>query len=144
MNEPKKVFSLRIDPEVLRKIRTLVMNKKKTGRLKMSIKIVPSVKAGRGYIGLSLDIPARKVTIKNEDFLVTYEEKTGKISVNDLDGKNVGEGELKKNEKKKTEKSPDHVGFIRIHTDEYELIAYSQSSLSLMIFQDKPEGGEAG
>lgn len=105
----------------------------------MSIRIVPSVKVGRGYIGLSLDIPGGKATVKNEEFLVTFDEKTGKLSINDLGGKNVGEGELKKNAKKKTEKSPDFTGFIRVHAEEYELIAYEQRSLSLMVFEDDQE-----
>ena len=104
----------------------------------MSIKIPPSTKVGRGYIGG----PGGKITIKDEVFLLDRDEKTGKITVKDKDGKPTGnEAELRKNEKKKTERSPDYVGFCRIGCDEYELIAYTSTSLSLSVFQDA-EGGE--
>ena len=48
----------------------------------MSIKITPSVKIGRGYIG---DLGG-KVTIKDEVFLLDRDEKNGKITVKDKDG----------------------------------------------------------
>ena len=107
----------------------------------MGIQITPSTKIGRGYLGLSLDIPAGKIMIKGEEFLIDFDEKTGKIGVRAKDGKSAGEGSLKKNEKKKTDRSPDFVGYIRVFADEYELIAYTQHSLSLSVFEDgEPEG----
>ena len=108
----------------------------------MGIQITPSTKVGRGYLGLSLDIPAGKITIKGEELLIDFDEKSGKIGVRSQDGKSAGEGSLKKNEKKKTDRSPDFVGHIRVFADEYELIAYNQHSLSLSAFEDgEPEGG---
>ena len=108
----------------------------------MGIQITPSTKVGRGYLGLSLDIPAGKITVKNEEFLIDFDEKSGKIGVRAKDGSSAGEGSLKKNEKKKTDRSPDFVGHIRVFADEYELIAYNQHSLSLSAFEDgEPEGG---
>ena len=107
----------------------------------MGIQITPSTKVGRGYLGLSLDIPAGKITIKNEEFLIDFDEKSGKIGVRTKDGASAGEGSLKKNEKKKTDRSPDFTGFLRVFADEYEIIAYNQHSLSLSVFEDgEPEG----
>ena len=107
----------------------------------MGIQITPSTKIGRGYLGLSLDIPAGKITIKNEEFLIDFDEKSGKIGVRTKDGASAGEGSLKKNEKKKTDRSPDFTGFLRVFADEYEIIAYNQHSLSLSVFEDgEPEG----
>ena len=57
----------------------------------MSIKITPSTKVGRGYIGG----PGGKITISSEEFLLDRDEKTGKITVKDKDGKPTGnEAEL--------------------------------------------------
>ena len=66
----------------------------------MGIQITPSTKIGRGYLGLSLDIPAGKITIKNEEFLIDFDEKSGKIGVRTKDGASAGEGSLKKKRKK--------------------------------------------
>jgi hypothetical protein len=108
----------------------------------MGIQITPSTKIGRGYLGLSLEIPAGKITVKSEEFLIDFDEKTGKIGVRSKDGESCGEGSLRKNEKKKTDRSPDFVGYIRVFADEYEVIAYNQSSLSISVFEDgEPEGG---
>jgi len=105
----------------------------------MSIKITPSTKIGRGYIG---DLGG-KITVKGEEFLLERDEKTGVITVKDKEGKPTGnEAELKKNEKKKTDRSPDYVGFIRIGCDEYELIAYDQHSLSISVFEDAEDGAQ--
>lgn len=105
----------------------------------MGIQITPSTKVGRGYINTI----GGKVTVKNEEFLIDHDEKTGKIVVKDKDGKPCGEGELRKNEKKQNERSPDLKGWIRVFTDEYEMIGYAQHSYTLSVFEDTPGGTSA-
>lgn len=105
----------------------------------MSINITPSTKVGRGYINPI----GGKTTIKNESFVLDYQEKTGKIKVIGEGGEVRGEGELKKNEKPKSERSPDFGGWVRIDVNEFEIIAYKQESLGVSVFEDAPEGGDA-
>lgn len=107
----------------------------------MGIQIIPSTKVGRGFLNENEE---GKIHVKDTPYLVTR-EASGRLKVTDEKGQVVGDGELKKNEKKKTDRSPDHVGFIRIHVDEYEIIGYDQRSIGLSVFEEQTpaQGGAA-
>jgi hypothetical protein len=91
-----------------------------------------STKIGKGYLNFSV---GGKVTINNEIFSVVDCCDDGKFTLIDELKRQRGAGQLKKNLEKKSERSPDFIGFIRIDSDEYEAIAYTSSSVSVSVFK---------
>lgn len=98
----------------------------------MGMILKPSVKIGKGFYN---DLGGQ-VTVDNEKYNIDWNKETGKILVKNEKGEEVGQGELKENNRKKSERSPDYVGFIRVELDEYEIIAYDQQSVSISVFKD--------
>jgi hypothetical protein len=91
-----------------------------------------STKIGKGYLNFSI---GGKVTINDQIFSVVDCLDSGKFTLIDELKRQRGSGQLKKNLEKKSERSPDFIGFIRIDSDEYEAIAYNSSSVSVSVFK---------
>ncbi|MHB1755988.1 MAG: hypothetical protein ACYCT9_00520 [Leptospirillum sp.] len=91
-----------------------------------------STKIGKGYLNFSV---GGKVTINNEIFSVVDCLDSGKFTLIDEAKRQRGAGQLNKNTEKKSERSPDFIGYIRIDADEFEAIAYSSSSVSISVFK---------
>lgn len=98
----------------------------------MGMILKPSIKIGKGFYN---DLGGQ-ISVNNEKYHIDWNRETGKIIVKDEKGGECGAGELKENGRKKSERSPDYVGFIRIDLDEYEIIAYDQKSVSISVFKD--------
>lgn len=98
----------------------------------MGMILKPSIKIGKGFYN---DLGGQ-VVVNEAKFHIDWNRETGKILVRDEKGGECGAGELKENGRKKSDRSPDYVGFIRIELDEYEIIAYNQQSVSISVFKD--------